>query len=150
MVLRIFEETAVRVLGMASHDLRDSALRSLGYPTLRPADAPTAGRPSTAARDSRVPMDHGATVRRLKGVAIMATAVTVGAFSGLVMSHPVGSASQAVRLVTAGGAASGGSGRTVTPIDPFFDPNPGSGAGQGLAPAFGSGGGAPVFQSSGS
>ena len=80
----------------------------------------------------------------------MATAVTIGMFGSLVVAHPVGSASQTVRPVTAGGVASDGSGQTVTSVDPFFDPNPGSGAGQGLAPAFGSGGGAPVFGSSGS
>ena len=80
----------------------------------------------------------------------MATAVTIGMFGSLVVTHPVGSASQTAGPVTAAGAASDGSGQTVTPVDPFFDPNPGSGAGQGLAPVFGSGGGSPAFQSSGS
>lgn len=80
----------------------------------------------------------------------MATAVTIGMFGSLVVSHPVGSASQAIKPVTAAGVVSDGSGQTVTPVDPFFDPNPGSGGGQDLAPAFGSGGGSPAFQSSGS
>ena len=80
----------------------------------------------------------------------MATAVTIGMFGSLVVAHPVGSASQTVRPVTAGGVVSDGSSQTVTSVDPFFDPNPGSGGGQDLAPVFGSGGGSPAFQSSGS
>jgi len=139
---------------MASYDARPRATRSLEYPPLRPALATTtsrkAARKAAAVPAGPTPSVHEATVRRLKGVAIMATAVTIGMFGSLVVAHPVGSASQTVRPVTAGGVVSEGSSQTVTSVDPFFDPNPGSGGGQDLAPVFGSGGGSPAFQSSGS
>lgn len=79
----------------------------------------------------------------------MATAVTIGMFGALVVAHPVGSATSAGPANTTSGAANGTT-NAVTAADPFFDPNPGSGAGQVLAPVFGSGGGPPAFQSSGS
>lgn len=144
---------------MDTSDPRDQALRSLGYsitaPVLdpRPSRPPRPVRPAGAIPDGGTAPDHHATVRRLKGIAIVATAVTVGAFGGLVVNHRVGAAAPAAPAVTSGTVGAGvaaGSGQTVTPTDPFFDPNPGSGAGQDLAPAFGSGGGSPVFRSSGS
>jgi hypothetical protein len=96
------------------------------------------------------------TLRRLKGVAIVATAVTIGAFAGLVVSHPIGTAASTTNPAAGGGSTSSDTNPGVTTVDPFFDPNPGSGGNQ-AAPAFGpsggfggGGGGGPTFQSGGS
>jgi len=148
---------------MASYDSRPRATRSLEYPPLRPSSGATSNRPTaarkaanrTAARKgAAVPAgptqaDHQATAQRLKGVAMMATAVTFGMFGAFVVTHPVGSATLAGQVGTTGGATNGTT-QGVTAADPFFDPNPGSGAGQVQAPVFGSGGGSPVLRSSGS
>ncbi len=129
-----------------------------GYAPVPPASASTAPRrtggrpaprPATAGR-----ADHQVTVNRLKGVAIVATAVTVGAFAGLVVGHPIGTAASTTNPGAAGGSTATDASQNVTQADPFFDPNPGSGGNQ-AAPAFGpvgggGGGGGPAFQSSGS
>jgi hypothetical protein len=171
LALRNVEEIAASICAMASYDSRPRATRSLEYPPLRPSSGttsnrPTANRPTanrTAARKgAAVPAgptqaDHQATAQRLKGVAMMATAVTFGMFGAFVVTHPVGSASLTGTTGTGGGATNGTTGgatngttQGVTAADPFFDPNPGSGAGQVQAPVFGSGGGSPVLRSSGS
>ena len=124
----------------------------------RPVTGPSRQVPGVPTRS-----DHQVTLRRLKGVAIVATAVSVGAFAGLVVSHPVGSATSATGPAPAGGSRITNANQNVAPVDPFFDPNPGSGA---AAPAFGGGGsnsgggftggggggggGGPAFQSGGS
>ncbi len=94
------------------------------------------------------------TVRRLKGVAIMATAVTIGAFAGLVVSHPIGTAASTTQPAAGGGSTTTDTNPGVTTVDPFFDPNPGSGnqAAPAFGPSGGSGGasGGPAFQSGGS
>ncbi len=127
---------------------------TLRRPSARPVARPPAPGPARA--------DHLVTVRRLKGVAIVATAVTVGAFAGLVVNHPIGTAASSATQPAAGGGSTGThTNPGVTTVDPFFDPNPGSGGNQ-AAPAFGpsggfgggggggGGGSGPAFQSGGS
>ena len=96
--------------------------------------------------------DPRSTVRRLKGVAVVATAIAAGAFGGLVVNHAVGSTAVPVASQPGGGlgAADAASRPLVTPVDPFFDPAPGGGGNVQAAPAFGPRANAPVFRSGGS
>jgi hypothetical protein len=129
----------------------------------RPAARPSGQVPGVSTRT-----DHQVTLRRLKGATVVATALSVGAFAGLVVSHPVGSASSPTAPAPADGSTTTNANHNVAPVDPFFDPNPGGGG--DAAPAFGGGtngggtngggsagggftgggGGGPAFQSGGS
>jgi uncharacterized membrane protein YgcG len=152
---------------MASSDPRfmspssalDPAARHAPVPVRRAS--PTTARPLTAPPVAPSKADHQVTLRNLKGIAIVATAVTVSAFGGLIVGHPVGSAASTTGPAPAGGSTvtNTNTNSNVAPVDPFFDPNPGSGGGTQAAPALGGGfggggggggGGGPAFQSGGS
>lgn len=102
--------------------------------------------------------NHQPILLKLKGVSIVATAVAASAFGVLVAHHPVGATTQPATPAGALGSSSTSTAQGTVPaqgtgpVDPFFDPNPGSGSQRGGPAVFGrSGNGAsPAFQSSGS
>lgn len=118
-----------------------------------PSRAMSAAAVAQPARPVR--QDHGPFIRRLKGASIVATALAVTAFGILVANHHAGTTTAATQPAAAKGSADGAVPvQAAGPVDPFFDPNPGSTSQQGVQPAFGFGGGGrssgPAFQSSGS
>jgi hypothetical protein len=93
-------------------------------------------------------------IRRLKGVSIAGAAIAAAGFWALVGSHHVGAAA------TGAGSGDGTGSGTINavqaqaagPVDPFFDPNPGSGNAGTVQPIFGGGGNGagPAFRATGS
>jgi hypothetical protein len=118
-----------------------------------PAPLARNGRPATDPKAA-----NRATVRALQGVALAATVLATGVFGGLVVTHPVGSASAAAGTSSAGSTtgspgvptrstpATGGP--SVTAADPFF--SAGGSTAPVPAPVFAFGGGGPALRSSGS
>jgi hypothetical protein len=93
-------------------------------------------------------------IRRLKGLSIAGAAIAASGFWALVGSHHVGAAVTGARPADGTGSATTNAvqAQAAGPVDPFFDPHPGSGTAGTVQPIFGGGGNGagPAFQATGS
>jgi hypothetical protein len=93
-------------------------------------------------------------IRRLKGLSIAGAAIAGAGFWVLVGGHHVGAAASSAQPAAGAGSATTDAvqAQAARPVDPFFDPNPGSGNAGTVQPIFGAGGNGagPAFQATGS
>jgi hypothetical protein len=86
--------------------------------------------------------DHKLMIRRLKGVSIAGAAIAAAGFWALVGSHHVGGAATSAQPIDGAGTPTTDAvqAQAAGPVDPFFDPNPGSVNAGTVQPIFGGGG----------